>query len=128
VAAGVDRFFYEVLVDFPGTVSEISFARPPRAAADFRVSPEEEMMSFSSKDLMIDVLPVGKFNVFAQPGLGMCAQGTATGLDEEDDDDLEEEDDLLECAQGTANPPTSATRSGINLALLQRQLRETLAL
>lgn len=88
-------------------------------------------MSFSSKDLMIDVLPVGKFNVFAQPGLGMCAQGTATGLDEDDDDGEEEDDDLLECAQGTAttnNQPTSAFRSGLNLALLQRQLRETLAL
>jgi|GEM_PF-1465789 len=88
-------------------------------------------MSFSSKDLMIDVLPVGKFNVFAQPGLGMCAQGTATGLDEDDDDGDEEEDDLLECAQGTAGTqpgPTSVTRSGINLSLLQRQLRETLAL
>jgi hypothetical protein len=102
----------------------------PLAAADFRVLPEEEMMSFSSKDLMIDVLPVGKFNVFAQPGLGMCAQGTATGLDEDDDDGEEEEDDLLECAQGTATnrEPTSVTRSGLNLALLQRQLRETLAL
>ena len=85
-------------------------------------------MSFKSEDLMIDVLPVGKFNVFAQPGLGMCAQGTATGLDEEEDDDLDEEDDL-ECAQGTAGGgPTSAARSGINLSLLQRQLRETLAL
>jgi hypothetical protein len=85
------------------------------------------MMSFKSEDLMIDVLPVGKFNLFAQPGLGMCAQGTATGLDEEEDDDGDEqEDDLLECAQGTANPPTSVTRSEINLALLQRQLRDTL--
>jgi len=86
-------------------------------------------MSFKSKDLMIDVLPVGKFNVFAQPGLGMCAQGTATGLDE--DDEEEDDDDLLECAQGTAgtnNEPASAARSGINLALLQRQLRETLSL
>jgi len=86
-------------------------------------------MSFKSEDLMIDVLPTGKFNIFVQPGLGMCAQGTATGLDEEDDDDLEEEDDLLECAQGTAGGgPSSIARSGINLSLLQRQLRETLSL
>lgn len=84
-------------------------------------------MSFKSEDLMIDVLPVGKFNIFAQPGLGMCAQGTATGLDEEDDD-LEEEDDLLECAQGTAGGGTSVARSGSNLSLLREQLRETLAL
>ena len=87
-------------------------------------------MSFKSRDLMIDVLPARKFNALAQPGLGMCAQGTATGLDEDDDDGDEEDDDLLECAQGTAtNPgPTSVARSGLNLALLQRQLRDTLAL
>jgi hypothetical protein len=107
------------------------FASASAAAADFRVLPEEEMMSFSSKDLMIDVLPVGKFNVFAQPGLGMCAQGTATGRQDEGDDEGEDEekDDLLECAQGTATnrEPTSVTRSGLNLALLQSQLRETLA-
>lgn len=84
-------------------------------------------MSFESRDLMIDVLPTGKFNALAQPGLGMCAQGTANELDEGGDEGGEE--DELDCAQGTAtgNPPTSAVRPGMNLALLQRQLRETLA-
>ncbi len=51
-------------------------------------------MSFKSRDLMIDVLPARKFNALAQPGLGMCAQGTAnTGT---------EEDEEKDCAQGTA--------------------------
>ncbi|HEY0515221.1 MAG TPA: hypothetical protein VGH73_25210 [Thermoanaerobaculia bacterium] len=82
-------------------------------------------MSFTSRDLMIDVLPTRKFTALAQPGLGLCAQGTATGLDED-----EEEEDDLECALGTAtggNEPTSAARSELNLAALRRQLRETMS-
>jgi hypothetical protein len=77
------------------------------------------MMSFKSRDLMIDVLPARKFNSHAQPGLGMCAQGTAnTGT---------EEDDERDCAQGTAtNEPAYAPRTE-GLALLRRQLHQALA-
>ncbi len=76
-------------------------------------------MSFKSRDLMIDVLPARKFNVLAQPGLGMCAQGTAnTGT---------EEDEERDCAQGTAtNEPAYAPRTE-GLALLRRQLHDALA-
>ena len=72
------------------------------------------MMSFSSMDLMVDVLPVGNSTLRAAPGLGMCAQGTTNDRDEDDEDGDEEEDGLLECAQGTAtNPgPASVTREG----------------
>ena len=77
-------------------------------------------MSFKSRDLMIDVLPARKFNALAQPALGMCAQGTATGTEEEDEE--------RDCAQGTAtNEPAYAPRTEINLALLRRQLHEALA-
>jgi hypothetical protein len=78
-------------------------------------------MSFKSMDLMIDVLPSGELD--AQPGLVLCGQATATGLDED------EEDDDLECGQATAggNEPTSAARTRLDLALLRRQLGEALA-
>ena len=77
-------------------------------------------MSFKSRDLMIDVLPARKFNALAQPGFGMCAQGTAnTGT---------EEDEEKDCAQGTAtNEPAYAPRTEVNLALLRRQLHEALS-
>jgi len=78
-------------------------------------------MSFKSRDLMIDVLPARKFNALAQPGLGMCAQGTAnTGT---------EEDEEKDCAQGTAttNEPAYAPRTGAGLALLRQQLHEALS-
>ena len=78
-------------------------------------------MSFESRDLMIDLLPTGKFNVLAQPGFALCGQ--ITSPDEEDD---EEEDDL-ECGQITSgNEPAYAP--GTDLALLRRQLQETLTL
>jgi hypothetical protein len=77
-------------------------------------------MSFKSTDLMIDLLPG------AQPGLVLCGQVTAnTGREDDEEDD----DDLLECGQVTAttgNEPTSA-RTAMELALLRRQLGETLA-
>lgn len=78
-------------------------------------------MSFKSRDLMVDVLPARKFNALAQPGFGMCAQGTAnTGKDE----DLDEGRD---CAQGTAtNEPAYAPRTE-GLALLRRQLHQALS-
>ena len=36
-------------------------------------------MSFESRDLLIDVLPTGKFNALARPGLALCGQATAGG-------------------------------------------------
>ncbi|MFL6262434.1 MAG: hypothetical protein ACJ76Y_22270 [Thermoanaerobaculia bacterium] len=81
-------------------------------------------MSFESRDLMIDVLPTGKFRALAQPGFALCGQVTSAGGDEDDD---EEEDDL-DCGQITSNTgPTSVSRTGMELALLRRQLRETLS-
>ena len=78
-------------------------------------------MSFKSMDLMVDVLPARKFNALAQPGFALCNQGTAnTGT--------EEEDEGRDCAQGTAtNEPAYAPRAEVNLALLRRQLQETLS-
>ena len=80
-------------------------------------------MSFKSRDLMIDVLPSGKFNALVQPGYALCGQATATSPDEDDD----EEEDNLECGQATAGDGAAyAPRMATDLALLQRQLRETL--
>ncbi len=82
-------------------------------------------MSFESRDLMIDVLPTGKFNALARPGFALCGQATAGGLDED-----EEEEDDLDCGQATAttgNEPAYAPRGETGLALLRRQLRETLS-
>lgn len=82
-------------------------------------------MSFESRDLMIDVLPTGKLNALARPGFALCGQATAGGLDED-----EEEEDDLECGQATAtagNEPAYAPRTDTGLALLRRQLRETLS-
>ena len=80
-------------------------------------------MSFESRDLMIDLLPTGKFNALVQPGFALCGQATAGGLDED-----EEEEDDLDCGQATAgNEPAYAPRE-MDLALLRRQLRETLTL
>jgi hypothetical protein len=82
-------------------------------------------MSFESRDLMIDVLPTGKFNALVRPGYALCGQATAGGLDE----DEEEEEDDLDCGQATAtnNEPAYAPRMEMDLALLRRQLRETLS-
>lgn len=81
-------------------------------------------MSFESRDLMIDLLPTGKFNALVKPGFALCGQATAGGLDED-----EEEEDDLDCGQATAgNEPTSVSRGEMDLALLRRQLHETLIL
>jgi hypothetical protein len=90
-------------------------------------------MSFKSMDLMIDVLPTGQFNALLQPpGLGLCTIGTATTGNDEDDDEEGTDDDGLGCAQGTApttitNEPESASRKGMNLSLLRRQLHAALS-
>jgi hypothetical protein len=81
-------------------------------------------MSFESRDLMIALLPTGKFNALAQPGFALCGQVTSAG-----EDDEEEEDDL-ECGQVTSNTgggPTGYAPREMELALLRRQLRETLS-
>jgi hypothetical protein len=82
-------------------------------------------MSFKSRDLMIDVLPSHRFNDPAR-GLAMCGQITANTGKDEDDDDAEGG----KCPQVTAvttNDPTAVTRGGLNLALLQRQMRTALS-
>lgn len=82
-------------------------------------------MSFNSRDLMIDVLPSHRFDDPAR-AFAMCGQITATGKDESDDDP-----DSPECTQVTAGPttndPTALTRDGLNLALLQQQMRAALS-
>jgi len=75
------------------------------------------MMSFDSKDLMIDVLPTGKPFAAGQAGFALCAQITAGG----------DEEDELDCGQATANEPETATRTEAGLALLRHQLREALS-
>jgi len=74
------------------------------------------MMSFKSRDLMIDVLPAAR--PFAQPGFALCGQITAGG----DDDDAG-----LDCGQATAPEPESLTRAEAGLALLRHQLQATLS-
>ena len=79
-------------------------------------------MSFNSRDLMIDVLPRHRFDDPVRD-LAMCGQITAN--DEEDD-----EADGGKCTQVTAvttNDPTALTRDGLNLALLQQQMRAAMS-
>ncbi|HEY2290123.1 MAG TPA: hypothetical protein VGM86_05410 [Thermoanaerobaculia bacterium] len=81
-------------------------------------------MSFESRDLMIDLLPTGKFNALVQPGFALCGQITSA------DEDEDEEEDDLDCGQITSStgPTGYAPRTEMDLALLRRQLQETLAL
>jgi hypothetical protein len=82
-------------------------------------------MSFKSRDLMIDVLPTGKFNALVHPGFALCGQVTSAGGDEED-----EEEDELDCGQITSNTGKDESAYAprtMDLALLRRQLRETLS-
>ena len=79
-------------------------------------------MSFESRDLMIDLLPTGKFNALVQPGFALCGQITSG------DEEEEEEEDELDCGQITSgSEPAYAPRMAMDLALLRRQLRETLS-
>src|SRR4029077_5740403 len=93
-----------------------------------RSSPRRDSMSFKSMDLMIDVLPTGRFNALQQPpGLGLCTIGTAPTTGEDDEDD-EKKDDDLECAQGTAtNDPEAVSRPGLNRWLVRRPPLEGVA-
>lgn len=75
-------------------------------------------MRFESRDLMVDILPTAKR--FAQPGLILCGQATAGGGGTEEDDELE-------CGQATAGDPGGVTPAEAGLALLRRQLHETLS-
>jgi hypothetical protein len=84
---------------------------------------QEEIMSFESRDLMIDVLPNGKFSTLARPGYALCGQVTSAGEDEEEEDDL----DCGQVTSNTGNEPAYAPRTEMELALLRRQLRETLS-
>ena len=68
-------------------------------------------MSFESRDLMIGLSPL------ARPGFEMCGQATR---------DQQEGDGDLECGQATRDSEPSGV-SGMNLAALRQQLRETLA-
>ena len=74
-------------------------------------------MSFDSRDLAITLFPAAD----GRPGLQMCSQATAGGLDEEE----EEEEDDLECSKATAGDSPSVTADG--LTLLRQQLRQRLA-
>jgi hypothetical protein len=76
-------------------------------------------MRFTSRDLMIDILPTAKrFN----PGLILCGQITAGGKEGGGTDD-EETDECGQITAGTGGfTPTEA-----GLALLRQQLHETLS-
>jgi hypothetical protein len=76
-------------------------------------------MRFTSRNLMIDVLPTAKRFT---PGLVLCGQITADGLEGDGKDDEEQD-----CGQVTAtggDPGFTPTEAG--LALLRQQLDETL--
>ena len=75
-------------------------------------------MRFTSRDLMMDVLPAAKrFN----PGLVLCGQATAGGGGREGD-----EDDGLECGQATTGAePKEIMPTEAGLALLRQQLHQT---
>jgi hypothetical protein len=83
-------------------------------------------MSFKSKDLMIDVLPSHRFNDPAR-GFAMCGQITATGEDEGEGDDESEGGKCGQVTAVTTNDPIAVTRDGLNLALLQRQMRAAMS-
>ncbi len=78
-------------------------------------------MRFTSRDLMIDVLPTAKrFN----PGLVLCGQATAGGREAGEGDDEEEQ----QCGQATATGgDDSFTPAEAGLALLRQQLQQTLS-
>jgi hypothetical protein len=80
------------------------------------------MMSFTSRDLMIDVLPAK--NPFPIPGLVLCEQITAPGGGGAGSDD--EEEDALKCSDATASP-SGFTRPDLDLAALRQQLRQSLS-
>jgi hypothetical protein len=76
------------------------------------------MMSFESRELMIDILPAG--TPFADPGLRMCGDATRVGGDDQKD-----------CGDATRQPPPEkhdrSEISALELAALRGQLRQTLA-
>lgn len=80
-------------------------------------------MRFTSRDLMIDVLPTAKrFN----PGLVLCGQATAGGREEGGGDD-----EVDDCGQATATGggggQTGFVPAEAGLALLRQQLHHTLS-
>jgi hypothetical protein len=79
------------------------------------------MMSFTSRELMIDVLPAGlRLDATAQPApCEPATAGTGAGTEEEEDD--------LKCSPATAGDPTGV-RMAPDLAMLRHQLREVLTL
>lgn len=78
-------------------------------------------MRFTSRDLMMDVLPAAKRFT---PGLLLCGQATAGGREAGDGDDEEEQ----ECGQATATGGQDGfTPAEAGLALLRQQLHQTLS-
>ncbi len=75
-------------------------------------------MRFTSRDLMMDVLPAAKRFT---PGLVLCGQATADGLGGGGKDDEE----LDKCGQATATTPEKITPAEAGLALLRQQLHQT---
>ncbi len=68
-------------------------------------------MSFQSRDLMIGLSPV------VRPGYEMCGQATR---------DQQEGDGDQECGQATRDSGEPTNVTGMNLAALRQQLRQTL--
>ena len=77
-------------------------------------------MRFTSRDLMIDVLPTAKRFT---PGLVLCGEITAGGREGDGSDDEETE----ECGQITATGTDGFTPAEAGLALLRQQLHQTLS-
>lgn len=76
-------------------------------------------MRFTSRDLMIDVLPTAKRFT---PGLVLCGQITADGKEGGGTDDEESE----ECGQVTATGSEEITPAEAGLSLLRQQLHQIL--
>jgi len=75
-------------------------------------------MSFTSRELMIDVLPA-RLRFAATAQLSPCGPAKAETDDEEEDE--------IDCSPATAGGP-GGVRMAPDLALLRHQLREALAL
>ena len=88
--------------------------------AKYGGQPQEEMMRFKSRDLMMDVLPAAKRFT---PGLVLCGQATAGGGRRP-----ETMTKPKECGQATARAGGRYHPRGGGLALLRQQLHESLSL
>ncbi|HEY4563087.1 MAG TPA: hypothetical protein VIJ36_08905 [Thermoanaerobaculia bacterium] len=73
-------------------------------------------MSFTTREIMIDVLPARAFRRGA-PGFGLCGEATRN----------EGDDDEVDCGEATRSGPPSSYRLETDLAVLRQQLRQVVS-